>query len=60
MSLDVASLTTALAVNMGIAKTSGLVKVDGDVARITLLGNMRDVNSITDFEKYNTSSYFGK
>eukprot|EP01034_Spumella_vulgaris_P040417 gene40417-49988_t len=56
--LDMASVVTALAVNMGILPLTTLTNIKGDNDRINLLNNMAAQGFIDQQTVYNTSSYF--
>lgn len=57
-SVDMASVSTAIAVNMGIQKLSKLVQYPGDNNRIRLLKDMVSAGYITNHIKNNTNSYY--
>lgn len=57
--VDLASINTALAVNMGILPLSNLVAYNADNARISLLSSMVSAGSISSLTMQNTSSYYG-
>jgi len=56
--LDLASINTALAVNMGIQKLSNLVSYPGDNSRLSLLATMVRNGAITASFAANVSSYY--
>eukprot|EP01034_Spumella_vulgaris_P022688 gene22688-28837_t len=56
--LDMASVVTALAVNMGILPLTTLTNIKGDNDRINLLNNMAAQGFIDQQTVYNASSYF--
>lgn len=56
--LDMVSVTTALAVNMGMISIDNLANMVGDNDRITLFQNLVNQNIITKEVMGNTSSYF--
>lgn len=56
--IDMAAVTTAVAVNMGIKSLDRLVQFPGDNNRISLLKAMLKAGYITEYEKNNTNSYF--
>jgi hypothetical protein len=58
--LDMSSVVTALAVNMGILPLSTLTNIAGDNDRINLLQSMQRQGSIDMATVQNTSSYFGE
>jgi hypothetical protein len=58
--LDMSSVVTALAVNMGILPLSTLTNIAGDNDRINLLQSMNRQGSIDLATVQNTSSYFGE
>lgn len=56
--VDMASVSTAISVNMGIQKLSSLVNFPGDNNRITLLRDMYNYGYINQWTKNQTSSYY--
>jgi hypothetical protein len=56
--VDMAAVTTAIAVNMGILPLENLVNYPGDNNRISLLRNMVQNGSISQETKNQTSSYY--
>lgn len=59
-SLDIATISTALAVNMGILPLTNLVEYKGDNSRLTLLENMVREGFLSSETAANTSSYYGE
>lgn len=57
-SVDMASVSTAIAVNMGIQQLTSLVNFPGDNNRITLLRDMHSNGYISEYTKNATSSYY--
>jgi hypothetical protein len=60
MTLDFASINTALAVNMGIVPIANLVDYPGDNSRISLLSQIVRSGGLNSSTASNTSSYYGK
>ena len=58
MSIDMASVTIALAVNMGIVQLKNLVNVAADNGRIKLLQSLVNSGSMDEATMARTSSYF--
>lgn len=56
--LDMVSITTALAVNMGMITLDNLVNIPGDNDRINLLQALVDADGISQTTMESTSSYF--
>lgn len=59
-SVDLASINTALAVNMGILPIDNLVQYNADNSRTSLLQAMVNEGSISATTMQNTTSYYGK
>jgi hypothetical protein len=60
LSISMQSVTTALAVNMGMIPLNHLVNVPGDNDRLNLLSDMVSAQSITPLQSNHTSTYYGK
>lgn len=58
--VDLASINTAMAVNMGILPLDNLVQYHADNARTSLLQSMFNAKSISASTLANTSSYYGR
>ena len=58
MDLNMNSIMTAVAVNLGIRPLASLIQIKSDSERITLLRNMRDLGRIGNDVLEGTSSYY--